>query len=269
MGEHPTTPNWAETFLALQSARTVEEMRAVLLAWHGIRGSSVWEEPFMLFLRFHRDESIDAEVTAALLCTDYRWRNASRHLIERIDASGVLDREQLEVLADWFVGEAFEIDIEGKRSRQGGTTPTTKTTLRRPIWPPLRRWAARQLVHRQPERWRDLIDTASKLPARDASVAVAGVMDAAAHLPASDLSAVASIGIGHGSGTVRLAALPLIAMTAGVDAAMATARSDSSAKVRAWRPPRVPEAIDTDDTDARSTPPAPPPSADGQASLFD
>ena len=112
-----------------------------------------------------------------------------------------------------------------------------------------------------------MIDTVSTLPSRDASAAAVGVMDAAAHLPVSELSAVASIGIGHGSGTVRLAALPLIAMTAGVDAAMAAARSDSSANVRAWRPPRVPEAIDTDDADVRST--APPPSTDGQASLFD
>ena len=57
----------------------------MLLEWHGIRGSSVWEEPYLLFMRFHRHDSTNADMTAALLCTDLRWRNAARLL-------GVSDR---------------------------------------------------------------------------------------------------------------------------------------------------------------------------------
>ena len=231
MAAHPITPSWAETFLELHSARTVEDLWAVLLAWHGIRASSAWEEPLMLFSRFHRNQSLDAEVTGALPCTDYRWRKASHHLVERIVDSGVLGPGQTEALADWFLDEVFEIEAAGGPSRRGGTA-ATMTTLRRPVWPPLRRWAARHIVVGDPLRWRDLIDAASALPSRDAAAAVAGVMDAADHLSPVELPVVASIGLQHGSGIVRLAALPLVAKVAGVDAALERARADPSAKVR-------------------------------------
>jgi hypothetical protein len=222
--------------------------------------------PFMLLSRFHRDQSLDAEVTAALLCTDYRWRKASHHLVERIVASGVLDPRQIGALADWFLEDVFEIEVEGDRSRPGGAA-VTMTTLRRSIWPPLRRWAARHILERDPQRWRDLIDAASTLPPRDAASAAAGVMDAADHLPPVDLTVVASIGVQHGSGIVRLAALPLLAKLAGVDAALERARADPSAKVRAWKPPHAPEAGYDADTDEPSG--APRSRYDGQASLFE
>jgi hypothetical protein len=262
MAAHPITPSWADTFLDLQSARTVEELWAVLLAWHGIRASAAWEEPFMLFMRFHRDQSLDAEVTTALLCTDHRWRKASHHLVDRIVASGVLAPEEVDVLADWFLEEAFEIEVEGEQSRSGSVA-----TLRRPIWPPLRRWAARRILERDPQRWHDLIDAAAAMPSRDSAAAVAGVMDAADHLPPVELPVVASIGLQHGSGIVRLAALPLLARAAGVDAALAQARSDPSAKVRAWKPPSVPEPDQGADADEPSS--APRSQFDGQASLFE
>jgi hypothetical protein len=266
MAAPPITPSWFETVVDLQSARTVKELWAVLLAWHGIRASSAWEEPLMLFMRFHRDQSLDAEVTAALLCTDYRWRKASHHLVERIVASGVLGQGQIEALADWFLEEEFKIEVEGERRRPGGAA-ATMTTLRRPIWPPMRRWAARQILERDPQRWRDLIGAASTLPSRDAAAAVAGVMDAADHLPPIDLPVVASIGLQHGSGIVRLAALPLLAKLAGVDAALECARADPSAKVRAWKPPHAPEPGHDGDTDEPSG--APRSRFDGQASLFE
>lgn len=266
MAAHPITPSWAETFLDLQSARTVEELWAVLLAWHGIRGSSAWEEPFRLFSRFHRDESLDAEVTAALLCTDYRWRKASHHLVERMVGSGVLDPRRIEALADWFLEDVFEIEVERESSRPGGAA-VTMPTIRRPIWPPLRRWAARHILERDPQRWRDLIDAAATLPSRDAASALAGVMDAADHLPPGELPVVASIGVRHGSGIVRLAALPLLAKLEGVDAALECARADPSAKVRAWKPADAPEPGHDAQTDQPSG--APRSRFDGQASLFE
>jgi hypothetical protein len=263
MAAHPITPSWAETFLALQSARTAEELWAVLLAWHGIRASSMWEEPLMLFLRFHRDQAMDAEVTAALLCTDYRWRKASHHLVERIVTSGVLSAGQIEVLAEWFLEEAFEVDVEADSER----SRSAAATLRRPIWPPLRRWAARRILERDPQRWRDLIDAASTLSSRDAAAAVAGVMDAADHLQPVDLRVVASIGLQHGSGIVRLAALPLLAKSAGIDTAVARARADPSAKVRAWKPHSAPEPNQDVGVDEPSSPTRS--RSDGQASLFE
>lgn len=259
-------PSWVETFEDLQSASTVEELWAVLLEWHGIRGSSVCEEPYLFFMRFHRHDLTNADMTAALLCTDYRWRNVAHHLIARLGDSGVLDGEQLDELADWFSGEAFEISLE----TSGAGHRNRASTLQRPIWPPLRRWAAKHEVARRPERWRDVIDASTRLPSRDAAATVAGVMAAADHIPADQRAELAEMGVNHGSGVVRLAALPVLAATSGTEVAMSVARRDPSAKVRAWKP--IPSGSERSPSGGRPSSDAAERSTDtssGQTSLFD
>jgi hypothetical protein len=250
------TPTWIETFEELHNATTAPELWGVLVSWHGIRSSSVWEEPFALLARFHRDNPAHADVTAALLCTDHRWGKASHHLIHRICDSGLLTAPQIGELAEWFLGETFEIevvlgaDLSGagslaSRHAPGGrgapqvSVPDDGSTsiVRRSIWPPLRRWAARHLVDRSPLRWRELVAVAETLPSRDGAALAAGVMDAASHIPPAEQPAALSLGLASGSGIVRLAALPALAMLEGVDVALARARSDASAKIRAWTPP--------------------------------
>jgi hypothetical protein len=81
-----------------------------------------------------------------------------------------------------------------------------------------------------------LFELAEALPSRDGAAIAAGVIDGADHIPAPDLPAAVALGLASGSGIVRLAALPLLATLEGVDAALARARSDASAKVRAWTP---------------------------------
>lgn len=265
MSSRSVTPSWVETFHDLQSASTVEELWGVLLSWHGIRGSSVWDEPYLLFMRFHRQDSTDADITAALLCTDHRWRKASHHLIDRVAVSDVLDDEQLDVLADWFSGEDFEILIE--HSDDG--CPDGASAVRRPIWPPLRRWAARRQVERYPERWRDVVEAAETLASRDAAATVAGVMEAADHVSPDQRTTLAEIGLNHGSGTVRLAALPILASTAGADAAIAVAQQDPSAKVRAWKPPHATLVADPGNTSPSSAAAETPCAPVRQASLFE
>ena len=226
------TPTWIETFQELHSATTPPELWGVLISWHGIRSSSVWDEPFALFTRFHRDDATDAVVTAALLCTDHRWGKASHHLIHHICDSGLLAAPQIDELAEWFLLDTFEIEITLGPDPSSGAT----SIVRRPLWPPLRRWAARHLIQRSPLRWRELLELAEALPSRDGAAVAAGVMDGADHIPAADLPAVVALGLAAGSGIVRLAALPLLTTLKGIDAALARARSDSSAKVRAWTP---------------------------------
>lgn len=245
------TPTWIETFEELHSATTAPELWGVLVSWHGIRSSSEWDEPFALFRRFHRDDASDAVVTAALLCTDHRWGNASRHLIHHIHDSGLLAAPLIDTLAEWFLLDMFEInvtlgrdvagspasdDAPGRRRTPPVGVPEDGATIRRPIWPPLRRWAAQHLVERAPARWRDLVALADMLPSRDGAAVAAGVMDAASHIPTSDLPAAVSLGLASGSGIVRLAALHAVEMLDGLDAALTRARSDVSAKVRAWTP---------------------------------
>src|SRR5438045_1056131 len=126
MNARTPIPKCGETFHDLQSAATVEALWGVLVAWHGIRGSSGWDEPYRLFMRFHRHDSTNSEVTAVLLCTDYRWRNANRILIDHLAVSGVLDDERLDALADWFGGEACEISIEAPHAQRQDGAPTVR-----------------------------------------------------------------------------------------------------------------------------------------------
>jgi hypothetical protein len=248
-------PTWIETSAELRSATTAPELWSVLVSWHGIRSSSVWEEPFSLLARVHRDNPAHGEVTAALLCTDHRWGKASHHLIHRVCDSGLLGEPQIDELAEWFVGERFEIEVVPGPDLTGAGSPAFRhapggrgaapisvsaasamSIVRRPIWPPLRRWAARHLVGRSPVRWRELIAVAETLPSRDGAALAAGVMDAASYIPPAEQPAAISFGLASGSGIVRLAALPALAMLEGVDVALARARSDASAKIRAWTP---------------------------------
>lgn len=245
------TPTWIETFHELHSATTPVELWGVLVSRHGIRSSSAWDEPFALFTRFHRDDPADAVVTAALLCTDHRWGKASHLLIHHVSGSGLLAALQLDELAESFLAEAFKIEVmlgpepgvarsSKARRAPGGSSASANgvaaSILRRPIWPPLRRWAARHLVQRSPRRWRELLALAEALPSRDGAAIAAGVMDAANHISTGDLPAAVALGLASGSGIVRLAVLPALAPLEGVDAALARARSDPSAKVRTWAP---------------------------------
>ena len=239
------TPTWVETFQELHSATTAPELWGVLVSWHGIRSSSAWEEPFVLFTRLHRDDAADAVVTAALLCTDHRWGKASHHVIQHICDSGVLAAPQIDELAEWFLLDTFEIEVMSARrhvsrgrSAADVCTPGAGMTsvVCRPVWPPLRRWAARHQLQRSPLLWRELLELAESLPSRDGAAVAAGVMDSANHIPTVDRSAAIALGLASGSGIVRLAALHAFALLEGVDAALAHARSDASAKVRAWTP---------------------------------
>ncbi len=159
-------PNWLDTFHDLHAASSVEELWSVLLSWHGIRSSTQWEEPYVLFRRFHAEEPAGAVITAALLCTDHRWRKAGHHpdLIARIIASGLLPAADELQLAEWFTAPTLGVELEAAEVASVdepvdlGASPVTVpvgdpdvSVVERSIWPPLRRWAAARLVAQDPE----------------------------------------------------------------------------------------------------------------------
>jgi len=284
------TPEWFETFLDLHAVSRVEDLWDVLVSWHGIRSSTQWHEAYALFRRFHAEEPAGAVVTAALLCTDTRWRKASHHLVERIAGSGRLTGAAQQQLAEWFVAPSFDVEVGvevrepdrpesptaeraggGEERRRRMTVAVAEVhAVERPIWPPLRRWAAAHLVADDPNRWRGLLVDAAAMPSRDAAALAAGIMDAAEHIPPSERSEVVAAGLGSGSGVVRLAALPALAALEGPEAALARAAADSSVKVRAWTPVPPPAGsghLDVAVTADEGTVP-PRSTARGQASLF-
>jgi hypothetical protein len=210
-------------------------------------------------------------VTAALLCTDYRWRRASHHLIARLTESGALSDSDEHQLAEWFVApDGLPIDIDRGDANHSGAAGerTDRVVATRPIWPPLRRWAAARLVAAEPDRWRRLLELSAAMDSRDGAALAAGIMDAAAHVPPPERSDVLEAGLCSGSGMVRLAALPAFAELAGPAAAMARAAADLSSKVRAWTPKTAqlgePQPTTPDDSTAGSRDGRP----DGQGRLF-
>lgn len=222
------TPSWAETLDRLHRADSVGELWAVLVAWHGIRSTAQWDEPYALFRRFHEDDRDDAVITAALLCTDHRWRRAAHRLIDQLASSEFLNQTDLDELADWFLKEELLVSVASDANR------AAEVDVARTVWPPLRRWAARHTVQRTSARWRRLMDLARSFPSADCAAIAAGVMDAAGHLTRTDAEAAVAIGVDWGSDVVRLAALRAFADLHGLDAAREVAASDRSAKVRAW-----------------------------------
>lgn len=278
-------PSWQETFLALHRAATLEELWTVLLGPHGIRSSSAWEEPFVLFRRFHADDSEHAATTVALLCTDHRWRKGVNRLIDHLAGSEVLDDVARDQLSDWFLGDALVVSAPRRWFPKSllvelSATPdppaaTVQLTVadrsradehalviaQRSIWPPLRRWAACHAVERSPARWAALLTHAGVLDARDGAAMAAGVMDAAAAIAEGERLDVVETGLAWGSGSVRLAALPRLAELHGAEVAMNRAVGDPSAKVRAWaakaasRLPVTPaESRDPSDSEAEVAP---------------
>jgi hypothetical protein len=268
-------PSWQETFLDLQEAQAPEELWTVLLVPHGIRSSSVWNEAFLLFHRFHAEDRTDAATTALLLCTDYRWRKATHHLINELDESGLLDDHALDRLATWFMAADLEVTVPRRLftatpvvfapSRADDATltvelPTTDGApirshrrrdtglvgVHRSVWPPLRRWAAARQLRSSTTSWHDLVDIADQLPSRDAAMILAGIMDAADAIEERERATAIELGLTSGSGIVRLAALPALATVEGPDAARQRAAADQSEKVRTWTPkppPRAPRTI--------------------------
>ena len=220
----------------------------MLLSWHGIASTSQWEEPYVLFRRFHAEESGGAVISAALLCTDHRWRKAGHHLIAQIVESGLLPVDDELQLAEWFTAPTFAVELEVVEIasvaelvnlRVSPVVPvgvSDVSVVERSVWPPLRRWAAARLVVQDPSCWRALLAAASGLPSRDGSLLAAGIMEAATHLPLTEQAEAVAAGLASGSGIVRLAALPALATLEGIDHASARAAADPSAKVRAWTP---------------------------------
>lgn len=264
-------PSWQETMVELHRADSVEQLWTVLVTPHGIRSSAMWEEPYGLFRRFHEDDSENAEMTAALLCTDHRWRNGTHLLIDHLARSGLLSDAALDQMARWFLEDDLlvtaELDVDDDTTSVGASDG--EFLVRRGIPPPLRRWAAARVVGRDPSRWRMVLDRAQRLSARDTAAVAAGVMDRAGRIPPAERHEAVEVGLGWGSGIVRLVALIALADSLGNDVAIARAADDPSAKVRAWAATAAPQTqIDEEGIDCSEAPAPREAGSGGQDSLF-
>src|SRR5437879_5073292 len=247
-------PSALQDLGALWLAESPEELWRALVLGGGLGASSNHWDAGLLFRHHHGDGQPGALETALLLCTDLRWRRATAGLIAEIAGSGVLDGSELAVLAESFLNEAviweapaswtegpwIEIVLSesGDGDDDGGPgeedQPPGPLQVRREVRPPLRRWAAAELLRQRPERLDDVFARTQTLSSRDAAAVVAGIIDASDALDQQRAQRVLEIGLGWPEGWVRLVALERLAGGHGLEAARRLAADDPDARIRRW-----------------------------------
>lgn len=196
--DHDRSP--LEDFVALHSANDAGDLHRRLLCFGDGGGNKADAfEPWCLFHKVHADEPDGAAATALLLLTDRRWRNATSRLVRRIEESGLVPDDHLDLLAqtflaagpqvyweapgDWFGGPTIVLDpgasdavgvIEDKDPDEPDDGPVV---FAREIRPPLRRWAATRAVRSDPASWGALVKRARQVDPRGGGAIIHGLVD--------------------------------------------------------------------------------------------
>jgi hypothetical protein len=251
-------------------APTAEALHRVLVLHPPARKSADTLEPFALLGKHHEAEPEQTVPTAVLLLTDARWRSGASHLVRQIADSGLLEEDQLALLArmflladdavywpvpdDWFDGGASitigvaapaldNADDDNADDSAGDEAEAGPAMARREVSPPLRRWAAGHELARDPATWPALLARARELPPRPGAAVMAGMLDRADVL---ELPARAHL-VEHASTwphqSVRRLAFELMVDRDGADAARALAIGDPNAKIRAWAANPTPDPV--------------------------
>jgi hypothetical protein len=191
------------------------------------------------FKRLHSQGAPGALRSAAMLCTDPRWRQCTPTLIARIEQSSVLSAAELDELADgllwddwysWPVPQTW-LGHRGGPRRNKGRWRALPVAVDRVIWPPLRRWAAARVASRCPGRTPDVLARVETLDARGGDAVMRGLLDAYKTFPDEAREALVELGCQWPSGTVRLQALRLLSAR-DPDRAQSLALADQSELVR-------------------------------------
>lgn len=189
-----------DDLVALHTAEDAGDLHRRLLCFgDGGGNKSDAFEPWCLLRRFHSDEPNDAVVTALLLLTDRRWRNATSRLVRRIEESGLVPGDQLDLLAqtflaagpqvhweapgDWFDRPAIVLDpdshdvVDLVHPEDLDESDDRPVVFAREIRPPLRRWASARAVRSDPGCWSALVKRAREVDPRDGAAIMFGLVD--------------------------------------------------------------------------------------------
>lgn len=205
------------------------------------------------FRRLHDAGQPEPVDSALLLCTDWRWRRTSARVLAGILATGILDDEQQDRLAEevlwpdkaryvyplgWLAKTFIEIELplgQGTpRQRTVHADPKTPVTAERHVWPPLRSWAAERVLARNRAAPMDVVVRARELPARDGAAVVAGAVHAAGELDPEQARTVVEVALRWNHKTPRKAALEQLTAWGEHDRAEELAADDNDAGIRAW-----------------------------------
>jgi hypothetical protein len=189
-----------DDLVALHTAADAGELHRRLLCFGAGGGNrSDAFEPWCLFHHVHAEEPEGAVVTALLLVTDGRWRNATGRLVRRIEESGLVPDDQLDLLAqtfraagpqvyweapgDWFTGTAIVLapDVPGAvdviDDDEPGGPGDGPVVFAREVRPPLRRWAAVRAVRSDPGCWGAVAHRAGQVDPRGGAAIFHGLLD--------------------------------------------------------------------------------------------
>lgn len=256
---------------ALHLATSPEELWRALIVPGGRSSTDAWEA-IWLFRGQHGQGAPGAMTTALLLATDGRWDRCTGKLIVGLADASILSEAELDAMAvlfvwadhypfeypvSWLGGEWLEVDVEPdpapgptRTTRRVQLDPATPVHAKRPIRPPLRRWAAARLLRAGLSKFDALRDRAHELDVRHGAAVVSGLLDAAGPSDGALARRAIRLGLSWPIGSVRALALDLLAAT---DPAAARARAavDPDQKVRRWTP-RVPRRMAGAADNARS-----------------
>ena len=193
---------------------------------------------------------VGLSLVALLVCDCWRWRRITAELIAAIEASGLLDDQQLDELAGaflarehvisyslaWMSPQWLEIELDTGRRRTVAVSEDEIAERRCRFAPPLRRWAAERALRADPARLEQLLGDAQLLEPRHRDALIRGLLDCADRLDEDVKRRLVSRRLRAGQASTRRGALDVLCELDGPQQALARARADTSASVRSWRP---------------------------------
>lgn len=177
--------------------------------------------------RLHEAGQPGAGRTALVLLTAWRWRSVTSQLLGRLLGTGILTEEELDELAE------VALFCDSARIRLPESAFGVPTHMSRTLQPPLRRWAAGQVLRSDPRRLAEVREPIGQLSHRDAGAAMTGVVDAVEVLPAELGDAVLAEASQWPHKAARTAALRRLAERGQYDQVAQRAQVDSDTSVRA------------------------------------
>jgi hypothetical protein len=236
----------------LAAVNDADDLSRLLLGNPGGWGRSTRPaEAVELLTRVHDTGELPFSLAVLLVCTCRRWDRVTAKLIADIQDSGLLDNAELDVLAEaflahdhvisyplaWASPQWLEIDLHDGTGRTYTVTEDTPAQHHVRPEPPLRRWAARQALQKNPARLTELLSAAERFEPRHRDAAIHGLLDAADVLDERRRRTLVDRGLRAAHGSVRIAALELLCELDGAEPAWRLAAADPNAQVRKWRPP--------------------------------
>lgn len=227
----------------LQAADTPEGLQRALLV-PGRRRDTLPDEAVDAFTRAHAHDRATAPASALLLCGHRRFTGIARRILDGVAAAGLLDDTALDALADCYLsaedpavtvpgGWVVDWYVQHREGELRRLDPAKTYTIRLPVAPQLRRWAATR-VARDAAGAAEVLRRAEALDSRHGDAAVLGLLDACDELDEQTAAVVLDRTVEWRSATVRLPALQRLAAAGDHAQALRRAQRDAAAHVRRW-----------------------------------